>query len=164
MMTQLKDGQHEKDRAAVRAKIEVLRRERLAYEQESMETRQALARSRSLLRALEAHEYSVRELSGVTTRQVMMQMICCSGILSNHASVKLFMWFNSTTELSRRLHSTRRVARSGRMGGETPSPVGVTRRASKAKTLQQRLTSLSGEGYASRMKRLSWDWDGGYIE
>ncbi|GKF04198.1 hypothetical protein Tco_0034866 [Tanacetum coccineum] len=35
----------EKDRAAVRAEIEVLRRERLAYEQESMETRQALARS-----------------------------------------------------------------------------------------------------------------------
>ncbi|GKB38780.1 putative reverse transcriptase domain-containing protein, partial [Tanacetum coccineum] len=32
-----------KDRAAVRAKIEVLRRERLAYEQESMENRQALA-------------------------------------------------------------------------------------------------------------------------
>ncbi|GJQ94868.1 hypothetical protein Tco_0006007 [Tanacetum coccineum] len=31
-----------KDRAAVRAEIEVLRRERLAYEQEGMETRQAL--------------------------------------------------------------------------------------------------------------------------
>ncbi|GKG48176.1 hypothetical protein Tco_0510061, partial [Tanacetum coccineum] len=30
-------------RAAVRAEIEVLRRERLAYEQESIETRQALA-------------------------------------------------------------------------------------------------------------------------
>ncbi|GJY36020.1 hypothetical protein Tco_0421398 [Tanacetum coccineum] len=34
----------QKDRAAVRAEIEVLRRERLAYKQESMETRQALAR------------------------------------------------------------------------------------------------------------------------
>ncbi|GKA39169.1 hypothetical protein Tco_0731720, partial [Tanacetum coccineum] len=33
----------QKDRATVRAEIEVLRRERLAYEQESMETRQALA-------------------------------------------------------------------------------------------------------------------------
>ncbi|GKF86281.1 hypothetical protein Tco_0254108, partial [Tanacetum coccineum] len=33
------------DRAAMRAEIEVLRRERLAYEQEGMETRQALARS-----------------------------------------------------------------------------------------------------------------------
>ncbi|GJT97315.1 putative reverse transcriptase domain-containing protein [Tanacetum coccineum] len=33
----------QKDRAAVRAEIEVLRRERHAYEQESMETRQALA-------------------------------------------------------------------------------------------------------------------------
>ncbi|GJZ01295.1 putative reverse transcriptase domain-containing protein, partial [Tanacetum coccineum] len=43
-----------KDRAAVRAEIEVLRRERLAYEQESMETHQALARSEAYNRALEA--------------------------------------------------------------------------------------------------------------
>ncbi|GKF02429.1 hypothetical protein Tco_0029352, partial [Tanacetum coccineum] len=33
---------YQKDRAAVRAEIEVLRRERLAYEQEGIETRQAL--------------------------------------------------------------------------------------------------------------------------
>ncbi|GJY16998.1 putative reverse transcriptase domain-containing protein [Tanacetum coccineum] len=50
--TQHHDAQ--KDRAAVRAEIEVLRRERLAYEQESMETRQALARSEAHCRALEA--------------------------------------------------------------------------------------------------------------
>ncbi|GKB00482.1 hypothetical protein Tco_0828475 [Tanacetum coccineum] len=42
------------DRAAVRAEIEVLRRERLAYEKESSETRQALARSEAHNRALEA--------------------------------------------------------------------------------------------------------------
>ncbi|GKA39104.1 hypothetical protein Tco_0731655 [Tanacetum coccineum] len=44
----------QKDRAAVRAEIEVLRIERLAYEQESMETHQALARSKAHCRALEA--------------------------------------------------------------------------------------------------------------
>ncbi|GJW55983.1 hypothetical protein Tco_0102714 [Tanacetum coccineum] len=44
----------QKDRATVRAEIEILRRERLAYEQESMETRQALARSEAHCRALEA--------------------------------------------------------------------------------------------------------------
>ncbi|GJZ48364.1 reverse transcriptase domain-containing protein [Tanacetum coccineum] len=44
----------QEDRAAVRAKIEILRRERLAYEQESIETRQALARSEAYSRALEA--------------------------------------------------------------------------------------------------------------
>ncbi|GJV42709.1 hypothetical protein Tco_1421149 [Tanacetum coccineum] len=44
----------QKDRAAVRAEIEILRRERLAYEQESMETRQALARSEAHCRTLEA--------------------------------------------------------------------------------------------------------------
>nr|GFB48751.1 hypothetical protein [Tanacetum cinerariifolium] len=44
----------QKDRAAVRAEIEVLRRERLAYEQESIQTREALARSEAYSRALEA--------------------------------------------------------------------------------------------------------------
>nr|GFA44199.1 putative reverse transcriptase domain-containing protein [Tanacetum cinerariifolium] len=43
-----------KDRATVRAKIEVLMRERLAYEQESIQTREALARSEAYSRALEA--------------------------------------------------------------------------------------------------------------
>nr|GEW59506.1 hypothetical protein [Tanacetum cinerariifolium] len=45
---------HRKDRAAVRAKIEVLRSERLAYEQEGIQTREALARSEAYCRALEA--------------------------------------------------------------------------------------------------------------
>ncbi|GJZ66619.1 hypothetical protein Tco_0623315 [Tanacetum coccineum] len=44
----------QKDRASVRAEIEVLKRERVAYEQESMETRQALARFEAYCRALEA--------------------------------------------------------------------------------------------------------------
>nr|GEZ16004.1 putative reverse transcriptase domain-containing protein [Tanacetum cinerariifolium] len=43
-----------KDHAAVRAEIEVLMRERLAYEQESIQTRKALARSKAYSRALEA--------------------------------------------------------------------------------------------------------------
>ncbi|GKF42830.1 hypothetical protein Tco_0126172, partial [Tanacetum coccineum] len=43
-----------KDRAAVRAEIKILRRERLAYEQESMETRQTLARSEAHCKTLEA--------------------------------------------------------------------------------------------------------------
>ncbi|GKD00167.1 putative reverse transcriptase domain-containing protein [Tanacetum coccineum] len=47
-------SRHQEDRAAVRAEIEILRRERLAYEQESIETRQALARSEAYSRALEA--------------------------------------------------------------------------------------------------------------
>nr|GEX31329.1 hypothetical protein [Tanacetum cinerariifolium] len=43
----------QKDHAAVRAEIEVLRRERLAYEQESIQTREALARSEAYSRTLE---------------------------------------------------------------------------------------------------------------
>nr|GFC00263.1 hypothetical protein [Tanacetum cinerariifolium] len=42
-----------RDRAAVRAEIELLRSERLAYEQEGIQTREALARSEAHCRALE---------------------------------------------------------------------------------------------------------------
>nr|GFA52920.1 hypothetical protein [Tanacetum cinerariifolium] len=44
----------QKDRAAVRAEIEVLRSERLAYEQDGIQTRETLARSEAHCRALEA--------------------------------------------------------------------------------------------------------------
>nr|GEZ40257.1 hypothetical protein [Tanacetum cinerariifolium] len=44
----------QKDRAAVSAEIEMLRSERLAYEQEGIQTREALARSEAYCRALEA--------------------------------------------------------------------------------------------------------------
>nr|GFC01605.1 hypothetical protein [Tanacetum cinerariifolium] len=43
-----------RDRAVVRAEIEVLRSERLAYEQEGIRTREALAKSEAYCRALEA--------------------------------------------------------------------------------------------------------------
>nr|GEZ94212.1 hypothetical protein [Tanacetum cinerariifolium] len=43
-----------KDRAAVRAEIEVLRNERLAYEQDGIQTREALTRSEAHCRTLEA--------------------------------------------------------------------------------------------------------------
>nr|GFA28938.1 hypothetical protein [Tanacetum cinerariifolium] len=43
-----------RDRAAVRAEIEVLRSERLAYEQKGIQTHKALARSEAYCRALEA--------------------------------------------------------------------------------------------------------------
>ncbi|GJU60130.1 hypothetical protein Tco_1237896 [Tanacetum coccineum] len=43
-----------RDRAAVRAEIEILRRERLTYEKESIQTCQDLARSEAYCRALEA--------------------------------------------------------------------------------------------------------------
>ncbi|GJZ72980.1 hypothetical protein Tco_0637126, partial [Tanacetum coccineum] len=71
-----------KDRTAVRAEIEVLRRERLAYEQESMETRQALARFEAYSRALEArvtvletqarrHEWQRQDADDRATRHIM---------------------------------------------------------------------------------------------
>nr|GFA86146.1 hypothetical protein [Tanacetum cinerariifolium] len=44
----------QKDRAVVRAEIEVLRSERLSYEQEGIQTREALAKSEAYCRALEA--------------------------------------------------------------------------------------------------------------
>ncbi|GJU49727.1 hypothetical protein Tco_1219282 [Tanacetum coccineum] len=72
----------QKDRAAVRAEIKVLRRERLAYDQESMENRQALARSEAYSRALEAritvletqahrHEWQRQDADDRVTRHIM---------------------------------------------------------------------------------------------
>nr|GFA58183.1 hypothetical protein [Tanacetum cinerariifolium] len=54
MMAALELVNRRKDRAAVRAEIEVLRNERLAYEQEGIQTREALTRSEAHCRALEA--------------------------------------------------------------------------------------------------------------
>ncbi|GKE93918.1 hypothetical protein Tco_1575013 [Tanacetum coccineum] len=48
------DTDAQDDRAAMRAEIEILRKESLAYERESSETRKALARSEAHNRALEA--------------------------------------------------------------------------------------------------------------
>ncbi|GJV01259.1 reverse transcriptase domain-containing protein [Tanacetum coccineum] len=72
----------QKDRAAVRAEIEILRRERLAYEQESIETHQALARSEAYSRALEARitvletqarrlEWQRQDANDYATRHIM---------------------------------------------------------------------------------------------
>ncbi|GKD84887.1 hypothetical protein Tco_1356041 [Tanacetum coccineum] len=66
----------QKDHSAVRAEIKVLRRERLAYEQESMETRQALARSKAHCRALEARVTVLEtEARRTTSGSVKLQMI-----------------------------------------------------------------------------------------
>nr|GEZ11562.1 hypothetical protein [Tanacetum cinerariifolium] len=72
----------QKDRAAVRAEIKVLRRERLAYEQESIQTRKALARSEAYSRALEArvvvletqtcrHEWQCQTADDFTIQHIM---------------------------------------------------------------------------------------------
>nr|GFA71805.1 hypothetical protein [Tanacetum cinerariifolium] len=54
MMAALELVNLKKDHAAVRAKIEVLRSERFAYEQEGTQTHEALARSKAYCMALEA--------------------------------------------------------------------------------------------------------------
>ncbi|GKA66665.1 hypothetical protein Tco_0766473 [Tanacetum coccineum] len=75
-------GQLEGQLPAVRAEIEVLRRERLAYEQESIQTRQDLARSEAYSRALEAwvtvletqarrHEWQRQDADDRATRHIM---------------------------------------------------------------------------------------------
>nr|GEX65410.1 reverse transcriptase domain-containing protein [Tanacetum cinerariifolium] len=63
MMTALEMVNMRKDRAAVRAEIKVLRRERLAYEQESIQTWEALARSKAYSRGIRAHD-ALRSTNG----------------------------------------------------------------------------------------------------
>nr|GFD33411.1 hypothetical protein [Tanacetum cinerariifolium] len=54
MMAALELVNLRKDRASMRAEIKVLRSERLAYDQEGIQTREALAKSEACCRALEA--------------------------------------------------------------------------------------------------------------
>ncbi|GJW55449.1 hypothetical protein Tco_0099534 [Tanacetum coccineum] len=72
----------QEDRAAVRAEIEILRKERLAYEQESSETHQALARFEAHNRTLEArvaaletqayrHEWQRQDADDHATRAII---------------------------------------------------------------------------------------------
>ncbi|GKF75164.1 hypothetical protein Tco_0224608, partial [Tanacetum coccineum] len=81
----------QKDRAAVRDEIEVLRRERLAYEQESMETRQALARSEAYCRALGAqvtvletevhrHEWQRQAADNLAVQHIMRTQALEAGV------------------------------------------------------------------------------------
>nr|GFB98959.1 hypothetical protein [Tanacetum cinerariifolium] len=60
MMTALKMVNMREDRAAVRAEIEVLRRERLSYEQESIQIREALTKPEAYSKTLEALEAGAR--------------------------------------------------------------------------------------------------------
>ncbi|GKA11403.1 hypothetical protein Tco_0690949 [Tanacetum coccineum] len=89
----------QKDRAAVRAEIEVLRRERLAYEQEGMETRQALARSEAHCRALEArvtvletearrHEWQRRSCN----RDLSVHLLSFMGYSQLAGGIDLLFW------------------------------------------------------------------------
>ncbi|GJV12053.1 putative reverse transcriptase domain-containing protein [Tanacetum coccineum] len=120
----------QKDRAAVRAEIEVLRRERLAYEQESMETRQALARSEAHCRALEArvtvletevrrHEWQRQAADDLAVQHIMPTM----------QSVKVFM---GLLPASRRYRSfvlkmaPKRATRSTPATTTTPAPTATT--------------------------------------
>ncbi|GKF92221.1 hypothetical protein Tco_0278940, partial [Tanacetum coccineum] len=56
----------QKDRVAVRAEIEVLRRERLAYEQESMETRQGGIRGTSYSVAFDLFRDALSAIFGLS--------------------------------------------------------------------------------------------------
>nr|GFA70091.1 hypothetical protein [Tanacetum cinerariifolium] len=82
MLTALGKVNIRKDHAAVRAEIEVLRRERLAYEQESIQTREALARSEAYSRALESrvavletqachHEWQRQSVDDLAVQHIM---------------------------------------------------------------------------------------------
>nr|GEV28446.1 hypothetical protein [Tanacetum cinerariifolium] len=60
------------DRAAVRAKIEVLRRERLAYEQESIQIREALTKYEAYSRTLEARVAKMAPKRTTRSTQVLL--------------------------------------------------------------------------------------------
>ncbi|GJY69390.1 putative reverse transcriptase domain-containing protein [Tanacetum coccineum] len=81
----LRGGQLEAQLPAVRAEIEVLRRERLTYEQESMETRQALARIVAAMAKAEASKVRKRltraivqdQGSTIVRRMLLLEFLKC---------------------------------------------------------------------------------------
>ncbi|GJT14995.1 reverse transcriptase domain-containing protein [Tanacetum coccineum] len=115
------NGHHDaqKDRAAVRAEIEVLRRERLAYEQESIQTRQDLARSEAYCRALEArvtvletevrrHEWQRQAADDLAVQHIMRTQALEAGArvdtLEDTASRR--KWHQRGTTWSHQVHTT----------------------------------------------------------
>nr|GEY57410.1 putative reverse transcriptase domain-containing protein [Tanacetum cinerariifolium] len=94
------------DRAAVRAEIEVLRRERLAYEQESIQTHEALARSESYSRALEVrvavletqarrHEWQRQATDDLVVQYIMRTQALEAGGGNDNAQARVYVVENA---------------------------------------------------------------------
>ncbi|GKC13585.1 putative reverse transcriptase domain-containing protein [Tanacetum coccineum] len=142
----------QKDRAAVRAEIEVLRRERLAYEQESMETRQALARSEAYCRALEARvtvlETEVRrhEWQRQAADDFAVQHIMRTQALEAGARV------DTLEDTASRRNGTKRSTRSTPV---TPTPTATTTTVTEAQLqalIDQGVAAAMAEAEASRVR------------
>ncbi|GKD75812.1 hypothetical protein Tco_1334094 [Tanacetum coccineum] len=95
---------------AVRAEIEVLRRERLAYEQESVQTRQDLARSEAHCRALEArvtvletevrrHEWQRQAADDLAVQHIMRTQALEAGARVD--TLEDTDWYQSRQDLAR---------------------------------------------------------------
>ncbi|GJW13055.1 hypothetical protein Tco_0017188 [Tanacetum coccineum] len=157
----------QKDRAAVRAEIEVLRRERLAYEQESMETRQALARSEAYSRALEArvtvletqarrHEWQRQDADDRATRHIMRIQALEAGARDDTLEDTASRRYRSFVLISYPKMAPKRTTRSTPV---TPTPNATTTTTVTEAQLQalidQGVAAAMAEAKASRQKILS---------
>nr|GFA97793.1 hypothetical protein [Tanacetum cinerariifolium] len=119
-----------RDRAAVRAEIEVLRRERLAYEQESIQTRKALARFEAYSRALEARV-------AVLETQARRHEWQCQTV-------------NDLAKMA-----PKRTTRSTQVPPVTPAPTATTTIVTEAQLqalIDQGVTAIMAEAKASRVR------------
>nr|GEZ29147.1 hypothetical protein [Tanacetum cinerariifolium] len=118
------------DRVAVRAEIEVLRRERLAYEQESIQIREALTKSEAYSRTLEARV----------------------AVLETQAH--RHEWQRQTADDFAKM-APKRTTRSTQVPPVTPAPTGTTTAVTEAQLqalINQGVAAAMAEAEASRVR------------
>nr|GEY72025.1 putative reverse transcriptase domain-containing protein [Tanacetum cinerariifolium] len=147
----------QKDRAAVRAEIEVLRRERLAYEQESIQTREALARYEAYSRALEArvvvletqarrHEWKRQAADDLAVQHIMRTQALEAGARINTLEDTASRRYRSFVLVSHHKMAPKRTTRSTQVPPITPAPTATTTTVTKAQ-----LHGLINQGVAAAM-------------
>ncbi|GJU72580.1 hypothetical protein Tco_1263985 [Tanacetum coccineum] len=152
-----------KDRAAVRAEIEVLRRERLAYEQESIQTRQDLARSVAYSKALEAriivletqarrHEWQRQDADDRATRHIMRIQALEAGARDDTLEDTASRRYRSFVLISYPKMAPKRTTRSTPV---TPAPTATTTTVTEAQLqalIDQGVAAAMAEAEASRVR------------
>nr|GEZ02214.1 reverse transcriptase domain-containing protein [Tanacetum cinerariifolium] len=158
----------QKDRAAVRAEIEVLRRERLAYEQESIQTREALARSEAYSKALEAqvavletqarrHEWQHQTADDFSVQHIMRtQALEAGACIDTLEDTAILYSLLSITGNSRLKIAPKRTTRSTQVPPVTQASTATTTIVTEAQLqalIDRGVAAVMAEAEASRVRK-----------
>nr|GFA11335.1 hypothetical protein [Tanacetum cinerariifolium] len=172
----LRDGQHEGQLPAVRAEIEVLRRERLAYEQESIQIHEALTKYEAYNRTLEARvavletqthrqEWQRQTADDFAVQHIMRTQALEAGARIDTLEDTAIMYsLLSITGNSRLVGlykmASKRTTRSTQVPPVTPAPTATTTTVTEAQLqalIDQGVAAAMAEAEASRELALMCD-------